>query len=198
MEVNSPWMHLLSLKYGMEDGGWFPKSPTGSYGVGLWKEISKETTQLKQHYAFELGDGSRVKFWKDAWCDVTPLCLSFPSLFEVTRAKGAKVMELWEGSETEWGWNFRFGRSFNDWELETVQHFICKISPKRINPSVGDRLLWKGTKDGYFTIKSSFDWLEGGRQQMVPVHKSWFFRLGGLVGKVSYFGPAEEKGVLSC
>ena len=35
MEVNSPWRHLLSLKYGMKDGGRFPKFPRGSYGVGL-------------------------------------------------------------------------------------------------------------------------------------------------------------------
>ena len=57
---------------------------------------------------------SRVKFWEDSWRDKTPLCLSFPSLFEVTRTKGAKVMELWEDFETEVGWNFRFGRYFND------------------------------------------------------------------------------------
>ena len=117
---------------------------------------------MKQHCVFELGDGSIVKFWEDVWCDETPLCLSFPSLFDVTRTKGVKVMKLWEGSETEGDWNFRFGRPFNDWELETVQCFICKISPKRINPSAGDRLVWKRTKDGYFTIKSSFDRLEGG------------------------------------
>ena len=131
--------------------------------MDLWKEISKETTQLK----------SRVRFWEDAWCDETPLCLSFPYLFEVTRSKGAKVMEFWEGSGTEGGWDFKFGRSFNDRELETVQRFICKINPKRINPSIGDRFFGKGTKDGYFTIKSSFDLLEGGCQQMVPVNLLW-------------------------
>ena len=35
MEVNSPWRHLLSIKYGMEDRGWFPKFPRGIYEVGL-------------------------------------------------------------------------------------------------------------------------------------------------------------------
>ena len=116
------------------------------------------------------------------------------------------MVELWEGSGLEGGWNFRFEISFNDWELETVQCFICKISSKRINPLVGDKLFWKGTKDGYFTIKTSFDLLEGGHQLMVSVnllwnlcsHKSWFLCLGGLVGKGSYFGPAKEKGVFSC
>ena len=77
----------------------------------------------------------------------------------MARSKGAKVVELWEGLGLKGGWNFRFERSLNDSELKTVQNFICKISPKRINPLVGDRLFWKGTKDEYFTIKTRFDLL---------------------------------------
>ena len=67
--------------------------------MGLWKEISKETIQLKQNCTFELGDGCRVRFWEDAWCDGTPLSMSFPSLFEVARSKGANVAKLWEGQD---------------------------------------------------------------------------------------------------
>ena len=66
-------------------------------------EISEETIQLKQNRAFQLGDESRVGFWKDAWCDENSLCLTFPSLFEVARSKGAKVVEQWEGSGLEGG-----------------------------------------------------------------------------------------------
>ena len=47
MEENSSWRFLISLKYGVEEGGWFSRSPRGSYWVGLRKEISKEATQLK-------------------------------------------------------------------------------------------------------------------------------------------------------
>ena len=48
MEENSSSRFLISLKYGVEERGWFSKIPRGSYGVGLWKEISKEATQLKK------------------------------------------------------------------------------------------------------------------------------------------------------
>ena len=60
MEENSSWRFLVSLKYGIAEGGWFSKIPKGSYGVGLWKEISKEATQLKQNCSFDLGDGCKV------------------------------------------------------------------------------------------------------------------------------------------
>ena len=43
MEDNSTRRNFINLKYGPEEGGWFPIIPKGSYRVSLWKEISKET-----------------------------------------------------------------------------------------------------------------------------------------------------------
>ena len=34
----------------------------GSFGVGLWKEIYKESFSIKQHNNLILGDGSIIKF----------------------------------------------------------------------------------------------------------------------------------------
>ena len=57
MEDNSMWRNVINLKYGSEEGGWFPIIPKGSYRVGLWKEICKETVQIKQFCSIVLGDG---------------------------------------------------------------------------------------------------------------------------------------------
>ena len=35
MEDNSMWRNVINLKYGIEEGGWFPIIPRSSYGVGL-------------------------------------------------------------------------------------------------------------------------------------------------------------------
>ena len=83
------------------------------------------------------------------------------------------MAELWEGSGSKGGWNFRFERSFNDWELDIVQCFICTVSSKRLNHLIRDSLLWKEAKEGIFTIKSSFVFLEGGRKQLVSVKMLW-------------------------
>ena len=72
-------------------------------------------------------------------------------------SKGAKVAELWDVIGTVVGWNFRFERHFNGWELEEAQIFICIVSSKSLSPFSDDRLRWNETKDGIFTIKSSFD-----------------------------------------
>ena len=53
-------------------GGWFTRIFKGSYGVGLWKEISKEASLLKFNSVLFVGDGSMVNFWEDVWCDEDP------------------------------------------------------------------------------------------------------------------------------
>ena len=67
MEYSSTWRSVINLKYGTEEGGWFPFLPKGCHGVGLWKEISEEGMFLRQHCSVILGDGIKAKFWKDLW-----------------------------------------------------------------------------------------------------------------------------------
>ena len=62
MEENSVWRNIISLKYGMGDGGWFSNTPRGSYRVGLWKDIGKEVIQIRQHCSIEVGNGRKVRF----------------------------------------------------------------------------------------------------------------------------------------
>lgn len=58
---NSIWKEIISLKYKMEDPGWFTKIPTGSHGVGLWKAICKEAYHLRKNYSLALGNGRMIK-----------------------------------------------------------------------------------------------------------------------------------------
>ena len=60
MEENLVWRNIISLKYGMEDGGWFSNTLRGSYGVGLWKDIGKEVIQIRQNCSIEVGNGCKV------------------------------------------------------------------------------------------------------------------------------------------
>ena len=58
------WKLIISRKYG-EEGGWISREVREGYGVGLWKEIRKEGFLMFQNVSFVVGDGRRVKFWKD-------------------------------------------------------------------------------------------------------------------------------------
>ena len=41
-----------------------------------------------------VGNKRRVKFWKDKWCGVIPLCDSFPTLFALVVSKEAWVKDV--------------------------------------------------------------------------------------------------------
>ena len=133
------------MKYGTEEGGWFPRTPRGNAGLGLWKGINAKAAKLKQDYVFKLGEGKRIRFWEDVWCGEVSLCAFFPTLYNIARTKGAKV---WESSGENGAWNPRFSRAFNDWELEQVQNFIGLTNNKLIILRKKDRIVWKENKNG--------------------------------------------------
>ena len=74
---------------------------------------------------FIVGNGRRVRFWRDRWCGDFPLCVSFPSLFALSVDKEAWVADIWDPlAEEGWGgWNPCFSRAFNDWEVEEAKRF---------------------------------------------------------------------------
>ena len=63
------------------------------FGVGFWKEIRKEGSLMQNKVVFSVGNGRKVKFWKDKWCGSFALCNSFPSLYAFAAFKEAWLVE---------------------------------------------------------------------------------------------------------
>ena len=43
-----------------------------------------------------VGDGSRIRFWKDVWGGEEALCITFPTLFSLAVQKDAMIREIWD------------------------------------------------------------------------------------------------------
>ena len=67
------WREVIKGKYGEEEGGWSSCVVRDGFRVGLWKPIRKLRHLVSSRFSFVVGDGLRVKFWKDKWCGDTPL-----------------------------------------------------------------------------------------------------------------------------
>ncbi|RVW99076.1 Transposon TX1 uncharacterized 149 kDa protein [Vitis vinifera] len=109
-DVRFFWKLVISSKYG-EEGGWISCEVREGYGVGLWKEIRKEGVLLFKNASFTVGDGRRVKFWKDIWCGNTPLYWELEvvaSLLSVLQGKRLNV-----GMEDKVVWNASKNGSFS-------------------------------------------------------------------------------------
>jgi hypothetical protein len=77
-EEEAWWRKLVVAKYDKMRGGWCSKEVGGSHGLGLWKSIRRGWDTFKHYVRFEIGNGSRVLFWKDVWCGERPLMNAFP------------------------------------------------------------------------------------------------------------------------
>ena len=173
VERDSYWKLIIGTKFGVVRGGWSTCGGREGFGVGLWKEISKEGLLLLNNVSFSVGNGKRVRLWKDTWCGNTPLCEAYPSLFDLAVSKDARVADCWDSMGEVGGWNPRFLRPFNDWEVEEVERLLLIIQGKRLNADLEDRMVWNETKDGIFSVKSCFNSLDHSSAVPFPWRIIW-------------------------
>lgn len=64
-DTNSLWVCILKSKYGVKEG--IPDSLARSRESYLWKSLSKIGPLLQDNIFWSVGDGLRVKCWKDNW-----------------------------------------------------------------------------------------------------------------------------------
>ena len=158
-ERNSLWRKTISRKFGERWGGWCSGENMGFFRTCLWKEIRKDWEILYGNTRFLIGDGCRVRFWKDIWCEEEALCMSFPTLFNLDVHKDALVRDVWDYSRVGGGWIPCFIRSLNDWEMREAENFLHMIQPWKGIPSREDKLILKGRKDGNYSIKLMYEML---------------------------------------
>ena len=118
------WKKVIEVKHGLEGCGWRSKEVRGPFGVGIWKEILKETSWCWDNMKFRMGRGTKVMFWTDHWCGNVALSHAFPQLYALAVCSNAMVNEVWDPRLGQGGWNLRLSRDSNDWEL-VKNCFFC-------------------------------------------------------------------------
>ncbi|RVX18902.1 putative ribonuclease H protein [Vitis vinifera] len=137
-ENESLWKQIIFSKYDLQEGVWCFKDVRDRYGVGVWKAIRKGWEKFRSHSRFIIGDGTRVKFWKDLWCGNQSLEEAFPILFNLSVNKEGWVAEAWEEDEGGGSWGLRFNRHLNDWEMGEVESLLSTLHPLTIRRGVDD------------------------------------------------------------
>ncbi|KAJ9677832.1 hypothetical protein PVL29_022672 [Vitis rotundifolia] len=177
------WKRVLVAKYGQEEFGWRTKKANGAFGVGLWKEIMKEADWCWNNMVFKVGKGTKISFWKDTWCGEVGLARRFPNLFNVAAQKNATVGELWDQSAGQGGWNLRFIRRFNDWELTLVDELLQILRSQRISLEE-DLAVWKGGKNGKCEVKDAYGLVTSHSTPMFPKKGVW---VENVPSKLAFF-----------
>ncbi|RVX16794.1 putative ribonuclease H protein [Vitis vinifera] len=150
------WKKVLEAKYGKEELGWRTRKANGAFGVGVWKEILKESSWCWENMGFKVGKGNRIRFWTDLWCGNNVLSQGFPNLFSMAVHRNVTVEECWDQNVGQGGWNLRLLRDLNDWELGLVGNLLVALRDYSVNME-DDSVFWKKGEDGLFKVKKAYN-----------------------------------------
>ncbi|RVW96406.1 putative ribonuclease H protein [Vitis vinifera] len=127
------WKQVIKVKYGQEGLGWRPKKANGAVGVGVWKEIWKESNWCWDNMIFQAGKGTKIRFWTNVWCTDIVLSHCFPHLFVMAVQRSSTIEEMWDQNSGQGGSNLNFLRDFNDWELDMVGDLLHMLRGHRLS-----------------------------------------------------------------
>ena len=163
----------MLVKYGALEGGWTSKMLTGTYGVGLWKFIRAGWNKFSRMLKFEVGDGTRIRFWDDVWCIDGPLKSAYPELYRIARVKDATVADNFQCRGNAIHWEVTFSRLAQDWELESFSSFLELLYSFTGTGKGEDKLCWKPSQSKSFQVKSYCKSLTTNGEECFPWKSIW-------------------------
>ena len=181
IEKDALWRQMIEVKYGCVWGDWCTRSLNGPYGVGLWKNISRGWPSFSRHLLYNIGDGSRVKFWQDRWCGETSLAVSYPDLLRFCRNKKVSVAELMKSTNSVLFWDVSFFRGVHTLELVALSSFMETIYSSSIRGFGEDKMCWKLGKDKGFVVNDYYKILVGSTNCCFPWKSIWKHKIPSRV-----------------
>ncbi|KAG5617959.1 hypothetical protein H5410_017783 [Solanum commersonii] len=92
-ENQTLWRRVICTKYEDEDN-WMTKVVTTPYGTGLWRSIRVLWEEDKPNFKMKVGNGNKIKFWKDEWHEKGNLETLFPDRYNLAMFQQRTIAEL--------------------------------------------------------------------------------------------------------
>ena len=145
LENDALWRRVIGAKYGNGWGGWCTKSMSGTYAICLWKFIRSGWWNFSKFIRYEVGDGTRVKFWDNVWRRDCPLKEAFLDLYNISRTRDASVSEV-----------IQFRCLVNDQESQSLDSFMVLIYSTKVRGVGSDNLCWKPASNQGFKVSGYY------------------------------------------
>ncbi|RVW44849.1 hypothetical protein CK203_087050 [Vitis vinifera] len=100
----------------------------------------------------------------------------FPHLFTLAAHRNATIEEMWDQNFGVGGWNLRFIRDFNDWELDMVGNLFHDLRGHKITLEE-DSVFWKEGRNWQFRVKEAYSLLDSPLTAVFPKNKIWVERV---------------------
>ena len=105
---------------------------------------------------YDVGDGTRVKFWKHVWCGDFTFQEAFPELYCLSRSKDSTVAEVMGWSARRFYWNVQFHRPPQDWEEEAFDRFMGLVYSSTVRGFGPNKVCWKPARNRGFEVRGYY------------------------------------------
>jgi hypothetical protein len=149
----------------------------------VWKHIRRGWGVFSRFVRYEVGDGTKIRFWHDLWCGDQPLKESFSELFSIACCKEAWVadhLQFSNGNSVE----FIFYQTCADWEVELVTAFFNVLYSLRVRQGGEDSIWWIPSKRRKFEVRSFYQALSTLASSSFPWKSIWRVK---VPSRVSFF-----------
>ena len=184
MEQESIWAKVS--KFGVQGNRWDAGVASRSTYRSPWKYISSLYDEFQHLVSFKVGDGRRIRFWEDAWCDGVALSNRFANLFRISVASNVSIAEVAvsQFGHAPHGWNLRFYRNLHDWELEDYANLTVLLDQVNLNGESADIRIWQPDNSGGFSSKSA---------SLAFQQEKWDFGISVLQVHMEISCPSKDK-----
>ena len=125
---------------------------TSAYGVSLWRFIRSCWLNFSKLLLYDVGDGTRVQFWKHGWCGDCTLQEAFPELYCISRTKDSSVAEVMCWSAGRIHGDVQFCRPPQDWEQESFDLFMDMVYSSTVQGFGPNKVCWKPARNRGFEV----------------------------------------------
>jgi hypothetical protein len=125
----------------------FLEASLGARPSYAWRSIHGSCSLLKAGLIWRVGNGARIRIWKDKWLPrpTTYMIHSSPIGLHPEATVSALINE-----DTRWWDLTALNYMFSKEEVSIIQSIPVSMSNKE------DRCIWRGTKNGQFTVRSAY------------------------------------------
>lgn len=153
-ESNSLWHKVIKSRYDVSANGWDANYALRCSSRSPWKDISSGYEMFLNGCVFEVGGGTRVKFWEDDWNRCGVLSEVFPRLFALSRKHELNISSFVVPDTVPHSWDFGFRRNLNEVEIGEVVRMMDILNGVRLVPYRLDKRRWKCDPSGTFSCHS--------------------------------------------
>ena len=126
------------------------------YGVSLLRFIRSGWLNFSKLHVYDVGDGTRVKFWKHVWCGDCTFRKVFLELYCLSWSKDSSMAEVMGWFVGRIHWNLQFRHPPQDWEQEALDQFMGLVYSSTVWGFGPDKVCWKPARSNVFEVRGFY------------------------------------------